>query len=192
MPMRKNTLSGLFGAAVVAAGMLLSVGAQASPMVGDDYTFDFSFTPISNTTMDGSGSFVAEYNGGGSYAIQSITGTVDNAPLNPSTQSITGLSPYAAADNTLSYPTQPYVDFGGLSFSTLYDDYNIYWNGYYGILQASNNPVGYPNAATITFDVSPTPLPPAAMLLAGGVGLLGFFGARKRRKDGRLGATVAP
>jgi hypothetical protein len=50
---------------------------------------------------------------------------------------------------------------------------------------------GNPNSVQIAFDVTPTPLRPAAMLLAGGVGLLGFFGARKRRKDGRLGATVA-
>jgi hypothetical protein len=163
------------------SGLLFSVGAHAT-----SYTFDFSFSPVSDTTMFGSGSLTADYEGGGIYQIIGITGSVDNAPTGPTPQTIEGLSSYAAADNTLSYPATPYLTFGGLSFSTAYDDYNLYWNGVYGILQASNNPVGYPNSETIDFNVTPTPLPPGILLMAGGTGLLGFFAARKRRKEGRL------
>ena len=186
----KSVLQSVLAGALVSATLLLSVDAQASPIIGQDYTFSFSFSPIANIDTSGAGAFVAMFEGGDTYAVQSITGAIFNAPVAPSSQTINSLSFYAGADNNLFFPDQPYVDFGGLSFDTGYDQYNIYSNnGVYGFLDAANDSVGYPNSAVIAFNVTQTPLPPAALLLAGGTGLLGFFGARKRRKNGRLMAT---
>jgi hypothetical protein len=188
--------AGTFAKASLAAAVFIcgaALGAQsvkASPIVGDDYTFDFSFSPITGTALAGSGSFVALYEGGGTYDLQSIAGLVYNSSVGTSPQSITGLSPYAASDNVLYYPASTLVDFGGISFLTLYEAYNIYSNGYYGILESSSDPVGYPNSAQISLAVTPTPLPSALLLFAGGLSLVGLVKGRSRRKGSRMPAAA--
>jgi hypothetical protein len=172
-----STLSG-FAAALVGLALLAPVPANA-------VTFDFSYFSTNTPSLSGSGEFTATFIGGSEYQLTGITGFGGNNDI-----AITSLSGYAAADNILFYPTQPFVDFGGISFTTVDGDaWNIYWNGYYGVLNSSTNPVGYPNGVTIDFSVTETPLPAALPLFAGGLAAWGLFGRQRKRKAAVMTAT---
>jgi hypothetical protein len=196
---RKLTSNAALATAVVAGLAFGSLPANA--LTFGVFEFSYSQTSVPLPGLLGSGSFIAQSLGGGQWQLDTISGSAYNASSSPSTEAITKLSSYADADNILYYPGVPQlVDFGGLSFTTAFEDYNIYWNGYYGILESSNNPVGYPNGVTIDFSVTEenlfdapalTPLPGALALFAGGLGLLGFTGLAKRRKTRGLPLTVA-
>jgi len=117
--------------------------------------------------------------GGSEYQLTGITGFGGNNNI-----AITTLSNYAGADNILFYPTQPFVDFGGISFNTADGDpWNIYWNGYYGVLDFNTNPVGYPNSVTIDFSVTETPLPAA-------LPLFGALWTTKKAEGGCYGSPL--
>jgi hypothetical protein len=153
------------------------------------------------SALCGSGTFTGTEEGSsGIYDLSAATGNAFNFndPSYPAGESIIGLSNYAGSDNKLYYPGTPFVDFGGVSFSTSFEDYNIYWNGYNGILESTLNPVGYPNAVTIDFTVSQvgsaigaTPLPSTwTMLVAGFVGL-GFLAARSGSRKNAVSIAAA-
>ena len=135
---------------------------------------DFSF---SNATDSATGQFTT---GSGPYplAITNITGTFDGSP-------ITGLSGYAASDNTLYESTPLYFSLGGVSFSSAGGDYNIYaYNGGDYLLKSSVDPVGYPaNGQLLTTALVSVPEPATWSLM-----LLGVFGlgAALRRREARL------
>jgi len=196
---RKLTSNVALATAVVAGLAFGSLPAKA--LTFGVFDFNYSQTSDPANALSGSGSFIAQSLGGGEWQLDTISGSAFNASILPSSEAITNLSSYAAADNILYYPGVPQlVDFAGISFVTAFEDYNIYWNGYYGILESSNNPVGYPNGVTIDFSVNeirsfdaigPTPLPGALALFAGGLGLLGFTGLAKRRKTRGLPLTAA-
>jgi hypothetical protein len=115
--------------------------------------------------------------------ITSISGSLTDSTLSPSSFTVTGLSGYAAADNQLT-PTPNYVTFAGLSFSTDAGtgwDFNIYDNGggNYSLLTQSSNPGGGAVPSNIALAVTAVPEPAnAALLLAGVLGL----GAVARRR----------
>jgi hypothetical protein len=160
-----------FAAALTGAVLLGALPANA-------VTFDFSYSSTNTPGLSGSGEFFATLVSGSEYQLTGITGFGGNNNL-----AITGLSGYAAADNLLFYPTQPYVDFGGISFTTFGGDaWNIYWNGYYGLLDSNTNPGGSPNSVVIDFAVTQTPIPAAFPLFAAGLGALGLFGRYRKRK----------
>jgi hypothetical protein len=151
--------------------------------------FDFSYYSTNTAGISGSGEFFGTPLGAGEYELTGITGFGgnNNAP-------ITGLSLYADADNTFSYPRQPYLDLGGISFNTGGPDpdtWNLYWyDGYYGAVDFNTNPVGYVNSVTINLTITqvtppptPTPIPAALPLFVGGLGTLGFLARRKKRKS---------
>src|SRR5262245_30743825 len=95
-----------FATAVVGLALLAPVPANA-------VTFDFSYFSTNTPDLSGSGQFTATPIGGSEYQLTGITGYGGNNNI-----AITTLSSYAAADNILFYPTQPFVDFGGISFNT--------------------------------------------------------------------------
>jgi hypothetical protein len=164
----KTFKSGLFSAAVFAAGLLAAGASQASQL------FNFSY---SGDGVSGSGVLTTS-DVGSPYAVTGITGTANG-------EAITGLSSYAAADNLIYYPTQPSVDFSGLSFSTATRDWGIGWTGSaYGIVNSIANPNGdCCGISPIEFNISsagvPEPTTWALMLL--GFGGLGAALRRNRR-----------
>jgi hypothetical protein len=167
-----------FATAVIGLALLAPVPANA-------VTFDFSYFSTNTPNLSGSGEFTASFIGGSEYQLTGITGFGGNNDT-----AITSLSGYAAADNILFYPTQPFVDFGGISFNTADGNaWNIYWNGYYGVLDFNTNPIGYPNSVTIDFSVTETPLPAALPLFAGGLAALGLFGRHRKRKVAAMAAA---
>jgi hypothetical protein len=178
--MKRASIGILLGLATAVVGLTLLTPAPAIAV-----TFDFSYFSTNTPGLSGSGEFTATSLGGGEYQLTGITGFGGNNDI-----AITSLSSYAAADNILFYPTQPFVDFGGISFNTADGDaWNIYWNGYYGVLDFNTNPVGYPNSVTIDFSVTETPLPAALPLFAGGLAAWGLFARQRKRKVAAMAAA---
>jgi hypothetical protein len=99
--------------------------------------------------------------------------------------SITGLSSYAGADNNL-YITGAWVTFGGLSFSTTsLGDFNFYnsGSGYYGLLSSDRDINGYPDGVVATAHVAPVPEPATWAMMLVGFGVVGAAMRRTRRKQ---------
>jgi hypothetical protein len=175
--------SAFCGAAAVSVAFAASAHAN---------TYDFSFSGL-----DVAGSGVITTSGGSSpFAITGVTGTISDSEVGPGPFTITGLSSYAASDNSLSYPTQPFYTFGGFSFTTnTGGDFNIFNdNGSYEILSSVFDPGGYADAAgshDITLSVSQTPLPPAWTMMLIGLAGFGFMMYRRSERDSVISMAAA-
>jgi Hint domain len=102
-------------------------------MSGVEFTFTYS-----SKLYTGSGTIDATPDpaaGANDYLVVSITGTFDGG-------AITGLLPTGilGADNLIVFPNTPYLDAGGLSFTTNADAWNIYDPGVYRAFGASDHP----------------------------------------------------
>jgi hypothetical protein len=166
----------LSGVAMLLAGLATSA-ANAN-------TYDFS---LSGSGISGNG-VLTTANGSSTspFAILGISGTISDSQIDyGTTLNITGLSNYASADNLLYYPTQPYIDFSGISFVTLGGgSFNIGNGPPYAIVSSILNPGGYfPSGpyTTINLQISQTPLPPAWTMML--IGLAGFGFAAYRLKS---------
>jgi len=167
-----QSLSRLFAASAVAAALSVASAAHAA-----QYELTFTGTDIS-------GDFFANTSGAN---VTSISGWVMDSEVAAGTFAITGLSAYAASDNTFD-ATSPYVDFGGLSFTTATGgDYNLANIGSVDapelvLLSSVLNPGGGVQTTGLT-DIGltvvavPEPSTVALMLAA----TLGLFGLRRRR-----------
>ena len=135
--------------------------------------FDFTF---SDGTDSASGRLTTSSTAA-PYAITGISGIYDGS-------AITGLSGYAAADNTLYEVTPLYFSLGGLSFTSVGGAYNIYaYNGGDYLLKSSDDPVGYPqNGTLLTTAVISVPEPAtwALMLIGFGTAGLGLRASRRQ------------
>jgi hypothetical protein len=161
--MRSFSTKIALSAGAVLFGIVATTPARAT-------IFDFSAASIGSPNDFMSGTLTANETSPGVYNVASISGTFDG-------NTITGLSSYANADNQLFYPTQPYVDFQGISFSTSLGDINLFWNnpGYFEV-KSSNSIPGYNTSGTpITLAVAPVPEASTwAMMIIGFLGL-GFI-----------------
>jgi hypothetical protein len=153
----------------------LALAAAGSAHAG---TYELHFTGT-----DILGSFVAMTDA--SNVLTSIAGSFTDTGLGPSAFSLTGISPYAAADNRL-FPTPSYVTFSGISFTTSAgagNDFNLFDNGggSYYLLAQSIDPGGttYADMPKLSLSVSAVPEPAnLVLMLAGALGLAGL--ARRR------------
>ena len=153
----------------------LALTAAGSAHAG---TYELHFTGT-----DIVGSFVAMTDA--SHLITSITGSFTDTDLSPSAFSLTGTSPYAAADNRLS-PTPSYVSFSGISFTTSAgagNDFNLFDNGggNYYLLPQSIDPGGTTYAGMPKLNLSVTAVPEPANLVLMLAGALGLVGLTRRR-----------
>ena len=146
-------------AKLVTALVLCALMSLAASSTAQATAFSFSYT---GPGVTGSGQF-SSADVTSPYALTGISGTANGDP-------ITGLSIYAGADNLLYFPTEPFVDFGGISFSTAsLGDWNIFYDGSaYFILSSVENPGGAPDGLhPIQFSVTTfTPEPITLSLFA--------------------------
>jgi hypothetical protein len=165
--MRKFLMRTVVYAGAILLGTIATIPAHAM-------TFNFSVTGSGDIA---SGTFTANLSSPGTYALTGITGAFDGS-------AITGLSSYADADNKLFFPTQPYVDFQGISFHTAsLGDINLFFNSGYFEVKSSVDSIGYYFSGTpIRLAVSATPLPSGLPLFAGGLAALGLLCWRKRER----------
>lgn len=172
---------------LVLAAAAIAALATAGSASAKTYVFDFQNADPSDAygAITIKGTFTAS--SALPSAISGITGTVSGAPTPLLTNGvITGLSPYAGADNTLyaaNANINDDVSFGGISFSVGSAAYNLYtYNGGGYLLASSIDPVGYPQNGTpgaLTVSAAPEPAVWAMMLVGfGGLGMA----IRSRRK----------
>jgi hypothetical protein len=174
--------SKLFGATILSLTLAASASAN---------TYDFSFSGLD---VSGNG-VITTGNGSSPYVITGVSGTILDTLIAPSAFTVTGLSSYASADNVLNYPTQPFVDFSGISFTTNGGgDFNIGFGPPYAIVSSILNPGGYfPTGpyTTISLQVSQTPLPASwTMMLSSLIIGFGFVLYKKAKRDGDTGITA--
>jgi hypothetical protein len=172
--MTSRFLTRLFAAGATSMALMATGAAHAG-------TYELQFTGT-----DIAGSFLATTNA--AHLITSITGAfTDTDPgLGATSFSITGSSPYAAADNKL-FGTPSYVTFSGISVTTnagAGNDFNLFDNGggrYYLLAQRTDPGGGtYTGMPELNLNVTAVAEPASAvLLLAGGLGLIGL--ARRRR-----------
>lgn len=168
---------------LMVAAAAIAAFAIASPAVAQqapDGTYSFSFTDPSNS---GSGLLAVT---GGSGLVTGISGSVNDGGT---LASITGLSGYAGADNTL-YTNSPFFDLAGLSFSLSDGNiYNLFYSdgtyiaqGQYDTSQSVNSGGyvgGVVNNATI--DVSAVPETATWAMMLFGFGAIGMTMRSRRR-----------
>ncbi len=173
--MRKFSIKTAVSAGAIFLGTIATVPAHAM-------TFDFSVSSIGAPGDIASGTFIANLSSPGIYSLTSITGTFDGS-------AITGLSTYANADNQLFYPTQPFVDFQGISFQTAgLCDVNLFSNSGYFEVKSTVDSVGYyfsgtPISLSVSATtVSATPLPSSWTMMLIGLVSCGFVAYRRKAK----------
>ena len=158
-----------------AAALLLSTAARAG-------TYELTFTGEGV-----SGDVFATTSGSGPIqTVIGIGGWVKDAQVGADAFTITGLDGYAAATN-LFYTTSPFVDFGGLSFTTVSGgEFNLGLGGSGVTGQVLNtsviDPVGYvgvPGSTDIVMTATTVPEPANLALMT--AGLLGLIGMTRRR-----------
>jgi hypothetical protein len=178
-----NVLKALRSSAV--AGAILGLSALAMPTTGSADVFNFGYTSSSSATF-GFGTFTT----GSSVSPALVTGITGTEVYNGIADMITGLSSYAGADNLLFFPNPPFVDYGGISFSTVFSgNFNLYYdagNTHNWVIASVNNPGFADGLNQINFQVTPAvaavPEPSTwAMMILGflGIGFLSY-----RRKSG--------
>jgi hypothetical protein len=178
-----NVLKALRSSAV--AGAILALSTLAMPTTASADVFIFSYTSSSSPTF-GFGTFTT----GSSVSPALVTGITGTEIYNGIPDTITGLSSYAYADNLLFFPNPPFVDFAGISFSTVFSgDFNLYYdagNANNWVLASVNNPDGFTDGLNkINLQVTAVAAVPEpstwAMMILGflGVGFVSF-----RRKSG--------
>lgn len=177
-----------FAALAIAAFTTFSSAANA-------LVFDFTFTQIGGSgtpgAVSGSGEFITGPTGS-PYTITGISGTVFDSDVFAGAATITGLSPYAAATNVLYFPGPPFVDFGGISFSTSAGiDFNLYNDGSgpnaHWVLSSTNSPNGYPDGQyAVSLQVTAVPEASTwAMMILGFMGV-GFIAYRRKSSSTAL------
>lgn len=163
-------------AAITVAALVATAPAAAK-------VYDFTFTTV-DSTATGHGQFTTV--GAATATVTAITGSLTDTAVGSGTFTVTGLSTYAAADNVL-YAAVPYVDLGGISFTTTGTTYNfgLGGSGPYGLIlnRAQFNPSGYagsaPNSVNATLNVTAVPEPAAWSLMIAGFALVGFASRRR-------------
>lgn len=172
--------------AVIAASAILIAALPARADTIQSFAWSYSGSGVS-----GSGTLDASYPGSGvTYTLTSISGTANG--LN-----IVGPSSYDSPDQLLFSPSPPNIalDTLGISFSVvggqsfnIYEDDGLYspgapygCGGVYCLLGPGTVGAGDP-FVTVTFSLTPTPLPAALPLFATGLGAMGLFGWRRKRR----------
>ncbi|HEV2596658.1 MAG TPA: PEPxxWA-CTERM sorting domain-containing protein [Sphingomicrobium sp.] len=176
--MRKMVLLAAASLCAVATPALAdTVPAAAPPMAAaGDYSFSYSagtYTGSGTLTVDGSGN------------ITGISGTANG-------NNIVGLSSYASADNLLydgSNGTSAWLDYSGLSFSTLANTFGIgnTGGGDYGVTDMASNPAGtccgsHPAQLNISA-IAAVPEPATWAMMLIGFGGMGFAMRGRRRQQ---------
>jgi hypothetical protein len=176
-----NVLKALRLSAV--AGAILGLLTLAMPTTASADVFTFSYT--NNATSASSAIFgFGQFTTGSSVSPALVTGVTGFSIWNGVTDTITGLSAtlFGGADNLLSFPNAPFVNFNGISFSTAASgDFNLYSEGFQNLIWSD----AYDSIAAINFQITPATnvaaVPEAstwAMMILGFLGL-GFLGYRR-------------
>jgi hypothetical protein len=199
---------GFLGAVALAAVVstsFLSVPARADTVY--DWTISGGSAQDGSGALAGSGTITLSstptINGTGTgYAVDGITGMFTSTDI---TGAITGTFTSGAVDN-LVYPSDPggfILDDFGLGITVMVSPTNSYQLEF----GAANGDPGFYNETCcgggepiydyndVTFGVTPetpsaTPLPAALPLFAGGLGMLGAFSRRKKRKAEKASAAA--
>src|ERR1035441_10251223 len=165
---------------VLLMSVALSVPCLAGPV------FDFHYTDFSGS-LSTVGTLSTNALGGGVFQVVGITGSWDLFGVQSTITGLIGPGGFGGNDNLLSYPTEPFVDFNGISFLVAgsgddgFGDANIYFDPDYGYLESGDVLATF----NVTLQDSPAdssaPEPSTILLLPLGLGGLMALPKRIRR-----------
>jgi hypothetical protein len=197
-------------AAILVISALLPLAVAVLPASAATVTYDWTLTgpaaSLGGFVWTGSGT-VTVTTGSGDDTITAITGSVTNGTI---TDPITGLATSGGVDNLLfpigttftgppvvhsgSYVSASDLDTEGLGFTIAAGTIDVF-GGYQPNstdVTAGNNydETGPGGFGVGTFALTATPLPAALPLFAGGLGMLGLFGRRRKSKASQAVAAA--
>ena len=170
-----------FGSTVF-AGAILALATVATPTAASADVYTFSYAGELSSHTFGFGTFTTA----GSTSPSLIIAISGFETFNGVSDTITGLSSYASADDLLFFPDSPYTSFGGISFHTAsHGDFNLFQDvsGTF-ILSSVQNPGGAPDGLNpINLQIAAVAAVPEpstwAMMILGFLGV-GFVTYRRK------------
>jgi hypothetical protein len=179
------------GAAALVIGGLLPLAATVAPADAATVTFDWTLTgpsaSLGGVPFPGSGTITATTSAGGD-SVTAITGTINGS-------TISGLTTFDGSDNLVFPNGSAPLDTHGIAFTTAagqtIDILSEFAEGTpptgNAYEEIASNPGGF---GVGTFALTPTPLPAALPLYAGGLVMVSLL-ARRRKRNGPQGLAVA-
>jgi hypothetical protein len=168
----------------VAVGMALFVASEETSCAATVFNVSFSSALVGGIAVSATDLQATVSGSSSPYTVTTLTGDIDVGGTDYAV-SIIAPGGFALNDNLLNYPTTPYLDFSGISFSAGGNQFDIYNDGFDDIV--SNIGSGDVDDLSV-IEAAPAPLPPTWTMMLGGIAVIGLMAYRRKSKSALMAA----
>jgi len=169
----------------VAVGTALLVASEEASRAATVFDISFSSTLGGGIAVSATDLQATVSGSSSPYTVTALTGDIDVSGTNYAV-SIIAPGGFALNDNLLSYPTTPYLDFSGISFSAGGNQFDIYNDGFFDYIVSN---IGSGDVFDLSvIEAAPAPLPPTWAMMLGGIAVIGLMAYRRKSKPALIAA----